>query len=461
MQQQINEQGLTCNVQLLGFQQDALSLIQAADIFILPSRAEPFGLVLLEAMALGKPVVACAAGGPLEIVEHGVTGLLVPPGEPARMSGALLQLLCDPVGRQRMGESGRRRYEALFTTEEHVKSHVGGLCNFPERCLKVSMRVLLVGQQFQVRSEGQPKAEQLALLPGIELRILVPDRYRAEGQWRAPEIPHAARYDYAVEKVVWPWTGPGQWYLHWYPRLSKVLTEFRPEIVDLWEEPWGLMSAHMCWLRNRLLPDARIISETEQNVKKVLPFPFEKFRAYTLRNASFVVGRNAEAITITRGKGYNGAARVVGNGVDVDLFRPMDREKCKAEYGFKKFVIGYVGRIVEQKGLMEAVEALEKVPDDVQLVFVGSGPFQVQLEHRAKELGKEGQIRFLPLRPREELPRLMNALDVLILPSRTTTRWKEQFGRVIIEAHACGTPVIGSDSGAIPEVIWKRRSRCS
>jgi glycosyltransferase involved in cell wall biosynthesis len=53
----------------------------------------------------------------------------------------------------------------------------------------------------------------------------------------------------------------------------------------------------------------------------------------------------------------------------------------------------------------------------------------------------------------EAVPRLMNALDVLVLPSRTTPTWKEQFGRVIIEAHACGVPVIGSDSGAIPEVI--------
>ncbi len=317
------------------------------------------------------------------------------------------------------------------------------------------MRVLLVGQQFQVRSEGQPKAEQLALLPGVELRTLVPDRYPADGHWRRPEIPADARYDYAVEKVAWPWTGPGQWYLHWYPRLAKVLTEFRPDVIDLWEEPWGLMSAHMCWLRNRLLPDARIISETEQNVRKVLPFPFEKFRTYTLKNASFVIGRNAEAIEITREKGYRGAAQVVGNGVDVGLFRPLAREECKAELGLKGFVMGYVGRIVQQKGLMEAVDALREVPDDVQLIFAGSGPFRSQLENRAKELGKVGQIRFLPLRPREELPRLMNALDVLLLPSQTTTRWKEQFGRVIIEAQACGTPVIGSNSGAIPEVIME------
>jgi glycosyltransferase involved in cell wall biosynthesis len=47
----------------------------------------------------------------------------------------------------------------------------------------------------------------------------------------------------------------------------------------------------------------------------------------------------------------------------------------------------------------------------------------------------------------------MNGIDALVLPSRTVPTWKEQFGRVIIEAHACGTPVIGSDSGAIPEVV--------
>src|SRR5205823_4123762 len=60
---------------------------------------------------------------------------------------------------------------------------------------------------------------------------------------------------------------------------------------------------------------------------------------------------------------------------------------------------------------------------------------------------------FVDSLPLQELPSVMNALDVLALPSWTTDRWKEQFGRVIIEAHACGTPVIGSSSGAIPEVV--------
>jgi glycosyltransferase involved in cell wall biosynthesis len=89
----------------------------------------------------------------------------------------------------------------------------------------------------------------------------------------------------------------------------------------------------------------------------------------------------------------------------------------------------------------------------VNVVFAGGGPYQPELERTVAERGVGGRVRFLPNRSRDELPEVMNALDVLLLPSRTTPRWKEQFGRVIIEAHACGTPVIGSDSGAIPDVI--------
>ena len=102
---------------------------------------------------------------------------------------------------------------------------------------------------------------------------------------------------------------------------------------------------------------------------------------------------------------------------------------------------------------MEMVDALTLCPSYFRLLFVGAGPYQTELERRVREIGKEDQVTFLPGRPLEQLPQVMNALDVLVLPSRTTPSWKEQFGRVLIEANACGTPVIGSSSGAIPEVV--------
>lgn len=112
---QIGALGLEDSVTLLGFRADAPALMAAADVFVLPSLAEPFGLVLLEAMALGRPVVATRVGGPLEIVVDGETGFLVSPSSPNALADALGTLLEDPALARRMGENGRARYAAQFT----------------------------------------------------------------------------------------------------------------------------------------------------------------------------------------------------------------------------------------------------------------------------------------------------------------------------------------------------------
>ena len=316
------------------------------------------------------------------------------------------------------------------------------------------MRVLLISHTCQSRTEGQPRAEHLARIEGIDLKVLVPDRWRHYGAWRAADVPARSPL-YEVGRVALPWVGPAQNYLHFYPRLGRLLRAFRPDVIDLWEEPWALVSAHACRLRNKLLPGAKIVSETEQNIDKALPPPFERFRSYTLANADFVVGRSAEAVEVVRRKGYAGPSAVVPNAVDAELFRPMDRAACRRELGWPAdgFVAGYVGRLVEEKGVTDLVDALSRCPADICAAFVGDGPMRGELQRRAAAAGVSARVRLLPARPMAELPTVMNALDVLVLPSRTTARWKEQFGRVIIEAHACGVPVIGSSSGAIPEVV--------
>ena len=157
--------------------------------------------------------------------------------------------------------------------------------------MSVPIRVLLISHTCQSETEGQPKAERLAEMADIQLKVITPDRWKHYGQWRkADQNQRAVRGNVSAERVRWPWAGPAQFYLHWYPRLKRILLEFRPDVIDLWEEPWALVSAHACRLRNRLLPEARIVSETEQNIDKALPFPFERFRTYTLQNADWVVG---------------------------------------------------------------------------------------------------------------------------------------------------------------------------
>jgi glycosyltransferase involved in cell wall biosynthesis len=112
------------NVRFLGFREDVMSIINAADLFVLPSPAEPFGLVLLEAMALGKAVVATRAGGPREIVVDRGTGLLIAPGQAHEMADAICQLLSDEKARCRMGECGRDLYLQEFTTGRMAKQTI-------------------------------------------------------------------------------------------------------------------------------------------------------------------------------------------------------------------------------------------------------------------------------------------------------------------------------------------------
>ena len=315
------------------------------------------------------------------------------------------------------------------------------------------MRVLLISHTCQSTTEGQPKAQELGAMPEIDLRVLVPDRWLHYGKWRTPQVPEQASFKMIGGNVVRPWCGLAQWYFHSYRGLKALLDEFKPDVVDLWEEPWNYLSAQICDLRERHYPKMRIVSETEQNIYKVLPYPFEQYRARTLGAADYLIGRSIEAIDVVRRKGYEGPAAVVPNAVDEVLFSPQDRERCRKESGFDGFVVGYVGRLVPEKGLVDLIDMLAYTPGQVNVVIVGDGPMREELERRAIAVGVAERVRFIAGCALDQLPGIMGALDTLVLPSRTTARWKEQFGRVLIEAQSCGIPVIGSDSGAIPDVV--------
>ena len=106
---------------------------RACDIFAAPSRFESFGLILLEAMMFGKPVIGCRAGGMSEIVEHGVSGLLAEPGDVSSLSACLQQLVADPQLRARLGAAGRRRYEAAFTSDAMARSTLDFVSQLPDK----------------------------------------------------------------------------------------------------------------------------------------------------------------------------------------------------------------------------------------------------------------------------------------------------------------------------------------
>lgn len=117
---QIKDLGLDRHVFLTGFRTDVLGLMRSFDVFAMSSVTEGLGSVLLEAMALSRPIVATRAGGIPEAVADGVTGLLVPPHDEARLAAGIVTLLRDPVLRARFGQAGRERVEREFSIDRLV-----------------------------------------------------------------------------------------------------------------------------------------------------------------------------------------------------------------------------------------------------------------------------------------------------------------------------------------------------
>lgn len=150
----------------------------------------------------------------------------------------------------------------------------------------------------------------------------------------------------------------------------------------------------------------------------------------------------------------------VYTGLDLDLFRPEPKSPALlTELGLdeKDFIILYIGKLVSWKGvhiLPYAAKALLAMGiKDFRVVIGGKGAQLDNLKRVIAEAGIKERFRFAGFMPYERMRSLYNISDVIVVPSLPTMTWQEQFGMVLVEAMACGRPVIGSKSGAIPEVI--------
>jgi glycosyltransferase involved in cell wall biosynthesis len=114
-------------------------------------------------------------------------------------------------------------------------------------------------------------------------------------------------------------------------------------------------------------------------------------------------------------------------------------------------VVGFLGRLVPEKGVPLLTDILDTVKTPWRALFIGSGPLERHL--RAWSRRHPGRVAVMTDVKHEEVPQWLNAMDVLAAPSQTTDRWREQFGRMLIEGFACGVPVVASDSGEIPHVV--------
>lgn len=293
----------------------------------------------------------------------------------------------------------------------------------------------------------QTKLEALAHQPDIDLTVAVPPSWRDERGTLWLERLHTQGYTL----IETPIALNGRFHLHFYPRLGALVRRVRPDILHIDEEPYNLATFQAMRLAQRV--SARALFFTWQNLHRRYPAPFRWLERYNLRRADYALAGNRKAQTVLRAKGYTGPVAVIPQfGVDPALFAPGGPRRAADD---APFTIGYVGRLVEEKGLetlLNAAAALER-GENWRLHLIGGGPMEERLPALAADLGIAGRVHFEGQVPSPEMPARLRALDVLVLPSRTRPNWKEQFGRVLIEAMACGVPVVGSDSGEIPHVV--------
>lgn len=305
------------------------------------------------------------------------------------------------------------------------------------------MRVVIISKTF-VAATAQRQLEWIACQPDIEVTLITPPVWRSDDGRMLPFVPRFIE-GYSVQTA--PVIFNGRYHLYLYRRLGKLLRELRPDLIHVDEEPYNPAATQAQWFASRLGTPTVFIAW--QNLYRTYPAPFAWMERFNYRHAAAIIAGNADAAEVLRRKGYVGPlATFPVHGVDPDLYRPLSRAPRP-----DTFVIGYLGRLVFSKGVGLLIEALEGLPPYCRLRLIGSGPDEVGLRRLADERRVADRVEFAPAVASDEVPRALAQVDVLAAPSLTRPNWKEQFGRVLIEAMACGVPVLGSDSGEIPRVI--------
>jgi len=240
--------------------------------------------------------------------------------------------------------------------------------------------------------------------------------------------------------------------------LRRALSAWVPDLVFLDEEPWSL-AALQTYLE---FPCARVWFFTKENLDKTIPWPFSRLEQWVYRRAAGAFAVSKEVEQVLRGKGFRGGIQQLHHSYDPKLFNARatdERQRIRADFALPRdaIVIGYFGRLTVEKGVLDLAAALQLLAREADpppwfFCCVGNGQAEPDIRQALSAL-PTSRYRMLGAINHDRVGTLLSAMDVVVLPSRTTPRWKEQFGRILVEAMACGAAVVGSDSGEIPHLI--------
>ncbi len=327
------------------------------------------------------------------------------------------------------------------------------------------MRTLIVNSMF-ASSVYRRCADELGSLNGMELTLLTVDAWRMNGRpMPCDGVSAKSPYATVIGKTAWRGYENRGFYIS---GLRRAFQLSRPDVLFLMEEPFSVFAAEILLAKSLFAPRIPVVFFTWNNLSLTQfdyrpSFFYRNVARRTLSHMHYALTANTDGIEVLRRAGFENPIRTVGYGVDTSAYqtpRPDRVKKIRDSLGISRddIVVGYVGRMLEMKGVDLLIEAYTKLKSDhprlkTKLLLVGSGEWEQPMLQLARDRGIALDLRHIPSVPHREVPDYMHTLDILVLPSRRKAMWAEQFGRVLVEAMAAGKIVIGSSSGAIPEVI--------
>jgi len=309
-------------------------------------------------------------------------------------------------------------------------------------------RLLTIGHSYCV-DVNRRLAHAIARHGDWDVTVVGPAHFRGDFSWHTLQpdpsepcavVPVPAYFSRRVHTML-------------YGRQLVELLKESWDLVHCWEEPYVAAAAQVAFAASRDVP---LVFATFQNIAKGYPPPFNWIERYTMSRADGVIAFGQTVFDVVAPRARRGIPiRVIPPGVDIEHFQPDAHARARAftRYGWSAGppVVGFVGRLVAEKGCLLLAAVLDQLTVPWRAVFVGAGRLEADLRRWSLRYGD--RVRIETHVSHDEVAQHLGAMDVLCAPSQTTGAWREQFGRMLIEAFAAGVPVLASDSGEIPHVV--------
>ena len=314
------------------------------------------------------------------------------------------------------------------------------------------LRVLFISHAYVV-GINQGKLNAIAQVEGIDVGLLAPSNWKAlEWNRELPlERPYPNLHLYSAPVMFTGRVG-AHLYAPWV--LWQVLQDFKPDIIQVEEEVFSICAFEVAVL-SRMTGKPMVVFGWENQLRE-LPIARWQICQFVLNTASAIIPGNQDGANIMKKWNYDGLLEVMPQmGVDPQFFAPALKSSALNSTNFR---IGFLGRLAQSKGIdliFNAVAQLRDRGTNSQIILCGSGSEEESLRKLAESLQIGDRITWRGAVPHSQAPAELSQFDVLVLASRSTATWKEQFGHVLIEAMSMGIPVVGSNSGEIPNVIGR------